>query len=198
VILAARVTVVAEADHRVASPRLRDDVCRDRPGVVRAEEPEGPRVTEREVEERLVPLAFHQLVGLAVCRDRLAYPPHPHAGRGVPVDEVLPGGDDPRRIASDLRHVGEEDAVALAAELRAEAVDLARRDDDEGRLARRHPGPYERGGERDELPLAGVEPRLVPEPVDAHLAACALRRHDSSSQYPTRPSFRPRRAHSAS
>ena len=59
----------------------------ERGGVVRAEEPPGLVVVERDVEQVLVALAFDELVGPAVRRDRLADAAHPATTLPVVRDE---------------------------------------------------------------------------------------------------------------
>ena len=92
-------------DDRVASPRLLDDLGGQGLDVVRADEPER-RIREREVEQRLVPLALDELVARAGGPDRLADAAQGQIRR-VRAHELLPGWDDPGRVGADLLHVGE-------------------------------------------------------------------------------------------
>ena len=126
----------------MAAERLVDYRRLERLGVVGAEEPPGRRGRERDVQELLVALALDELLAAAVGRDRLADPAHLAAG--VSLDEVLPGRDDPGRVRTDLRHVGEEHLLGLTVQRVPEELDLAGRDDDEHRLALRDPLADER------------------------------------------------------
>ena len=77
---------------------LGDDVGAESLDVIRAQQPEVLGAGEGHVEQRLVALALDELVGGAVGPDRLADTPQPAAAVGVGVDELAPGGDDPRRV----------------------------------------------------------------------------------------------------
>ena len=150
-------------EQRVVPARLGDDRRRQRIGVVRADEPEASRSGEGEVEQRLVSLALDELLGRARREDRLADPAQPRPAIGVPVDELPPGGDDPRRIGADGRHVTERDRRRVRSQRLAERVELGRERDHERRLTRVQAGPDETGAGVDELIEADVEQRLVSE-----------------------------------
>ena len=82
-------------DDRVAAKRLLDHRAGELRDVVGTEEPPRRRVGERDVQERLVPLALDELVGGALRPDRLADSPHRPVVAQMLLDELLPGRDDP-------------------------------------------------------------------------------------------------------
>ena len=77
------------------------------------------------------------------------------------LDEVEPAGDDPCRVAAQLRHVDEEDAPGVAAELRPEQLQSLRDDRHHHGLPERDAFPYERDGAGQEPVLTAIEERLV-------------------------------------
>ena len=111
--------------------RLRDHRRGQRLGVVGAHQPEAVGAREGEVQQRLVPLALDELVRVPGREDRLADPAQPHAGLGVLVDELLPGGDDSRRVPADHVHVRELHAVGVRPERRTELLELVCERDDQ-------------------------------------------------------------------
>ena len=87
-------------DHRVTAMGLLDDVGGEQLGVVRTDQPERDLGVDGHVEQRLVQLTLEQFLGAPTGPDRLA-----DAADGaarVIVQELLPGGDDPGRIRTQL------------------------------------------------------------------------------------------------
>src|SRR5437764_774705 len=81
--------------------------------------------------------AISQTTARAGGPDRLADAAQGHVRR-VRAHELLPGGDDPRRVRADPLHVGEPHRLRVRAELLPEPVDLRLRDDHERGLALLH------------------------------------------------------------
>jgi hypothetical protein len=146
----------------MAAERLVDHRRLERLGVIGAQESPARRGRKGDVQELLVALALDELLAAAVGRDRLA--DSTYLAAGVLFDEVLPGRDDPRRVRTDLRHVGKEHLRGLAVQRIPEELDLAGRDDDEHRLALRDPLANKRRDAVDEALVARVEERLMGEP----------------------------------
>ena len=67
------------------------------------------------------------------------------------VDEPLPRRNDPRRIFADDAHIGEEHAICVAVQGRAQIVDLGLADHHEGRLVGLESTQQERGRAVQEL-----------------------------------------------
>ena len=150
-------------DEGMARLGLRDHGVVEVRRVIGADQVEVRGVGEGHIEQRLVALALDQLGRAAVGPDRLADPAHRAPGGGVLVDELLPGGDDARRVGPELGHVGEHDPVGVLAQPRAQQLDLLRPDRDHDRLARGDRVADEGSGARDEGLGAVVEHDLVPE-----------------------------------
>ena len=108
-------------------------------------------------------LALDELVRRTLLPDGLADPSHPLARGAVPADELVPGGDDARRVCTDVRHVGEEDSGSLLAERDLKHLDLFERLHDQHGFTGSHAVPDERYRAGDELGPARVEEGLVPE-----------------------------------
>ena len=77
--------------------------------------------------------------------------------------EVVPGGDDPRRVVAEHGHVGELDALGVGAERLAQARDLRRADGDQDRLVALKALADERQRAGEESVGAFVEKRFVAE-----------------------------------
>jgi hypothetical protein len=152
-----------------------DDVGAERCGVVGAGEPEVGGVGEGEVQQALVALALHELVGAALGPDRLADAAQGPPGRLVAIDELAPRGDDPRRVGADGGHVLELDVAGghvleldvagIAVERSPQPVDLRGADDHEDRLAPGHRRADERQRRGHEAVVTGVEQSFVAEPA---------------------------------
>jgi len=110
-----------------------------------------------------VALALDQLGRGPPGPDGLADAAGPPVGDVVAGHEVAPGGDDPGRVGSDVGHVGEGDPVGVAAQGGAEQADLGRAHHHQDRLVGGDPLADEREGAGQEVDLAGVQQRLVPE-----------------------------------
>jgi len=93
-------------------------------------------------------------------------PRQPASRLRVGVGELPPRGDDARRVAADLVHVGELHRVGLALQLVAQPADLVGLDHDERGLAGRQPFPNERCGTYDKLMTTVVHHCFV---LEAHL-----------------------------
>ncbi len=135
----------------------------ERSGVVRAQERGGTGFGERQVEQRLVPLALHELGLAPTGPDRLPDAPDPPAGGRAPVHELTPRRYQARRVESDLAHVGEMDLARVACELRSEQLDLGLVDDHHDVIAGSERGLDEREDAGHELIVTVVEKRLVAE-----------------------------------
>ena len=157
---AGAVSTVA-VDERVAPACLVDDVLTERGGVVRTHQAEAAAPGEGHVEQGLVTLALDELLRAPLRPDRLADASH----RTVPVlaHELRPGRDDPGGVDPDIGHVGEPNRARGRPELFSEQIDLPGADDHENGFPDLDGVPDERGGPLEELGLAGVEERLVPE-----------------------------------
>lgn len=150
-------------DERMAGLGLGDHVGVELHGVVGADQVEVRGGGEGDVEQRLMALALDELGRAALGPDRLADPAHRATQAGVRVDELLPGGDDARRIGAQLGHVGEHDLLGVGAEALAQQVDLRGPDGDHDRLAGGDSVADERSGLVDERLGAVVEHDLVTE-----------------------------------
>ena len=93
--------------------------------------------------------------------DRFADAPHPPSGPGVSGHEVLPRGDDPRRVGPQLRHVGEIHPVGISAERLAQPLQPGCRHGHHDRLAAGEAVAHEVGGAAHELVDAAVDQGLV-------------------------------------
>jgi hypothetical protein len=147
----------------MAGLRLRDDVAVELHRVVGAQQVKVRSVGEGDVEQCLVALALDELGRAAVRPDRLADPAHRAPGGRVRVDELLPGGDDARRVGPELGHVREHDPVGVVTEACAQQRDLLRRDRDHDRLAGGDRIADERRGLVDERLRAVVKHDLMAE-----------------------------------
>ena len=110
-----------------------------------------------------MPLALDELRAGAPGPDRLADSTDRPADAPGRVDEVVPGRDDPRRVAAHVAHVGEVHAPRVAAELVAKALVLLGGEHDEDRPASRDALPDERERAGEQLIGAVVQERLVQE-----------------------------------
>jgi hypothetical protein len=79
--------------------------------------------------------------------------------------ECLPGSDDPCRVAADVSHIGEGNALGLSPQLPAENVNLRSAHDDEYRVACVYRPADERHRSGKELGHARVQKSLVPVPA---------------------------------
>ena len=108
-------------------------------------------------------LALDELLRRAPGRDRLPHAPDGPATSNVRLCKLVPGVDDPSRVPADLVHVGERHLVPRRPQRLAQAPDLPVADSDHHRLAGRQPLTDKWIDPRDELVLASVQERLVPE-----------------------------------
>ncbi len=106
-------------------------------------------------------LALAQLGATASGPDRFPDTPDRSAGPAVLVHEVLPGRDDPRRVATQLAHVSEDDIVGVTPQRAGERLETRLRHGHHHRLT----DTYSLGDKRDDLGqevvVAVVEQRLV-------------------------------------
>ena len=87
-------------------------------------------------------LALVDLARVPARPERFADPADPAAR--VFVDELAPEGDDPRRVAPQVLDVGEEDRLALVAELGLQQLHPRQLDGDQRHFARLPPQPADR------------------------------------------------------
>jgi hypothetical protein len=120
-------------------------------------------MTEGDVQQRLVVLAFDQLVGTAPSPDRLADAAEPPAAREMAGRVVVPCRDDPPRVPTRLAHVGERDPRRVRTQFLLEGLDLVRRDHHEHRLATLEALPHESRNALHEVGPPGVEQGLMTE-----------------------------------
>ena len=85
--------------------------------------------------------------------------------RGVALHPILPGRDDPRRVAPDLGHVEELDLRRVVRQFVAQHRGPRLDHRDEHRLAAVQAFAYELRCRGDELLVPGVQQRLVPKAV---------------------------------
>jgi hypothetical protein len=161
VVAAAWLTPAALDVVRMALARRGHDVRRQAGLVIGADQRKRAGVCEREVEQRLVPLALGDLLRRALRPDRLADPVQPLAAAGVPVDEVAPHGDDAGRIAPCGLHVDELDASRGVAEPAAQRLLAGRQHGDEHGLVALDGGHDERQYGLGESLRAAIEDRVV-------------------------------------
>ena len=108
-------------------------------------------------------LALHQLVGRPGRGDGLADTQYRPLRPQVRLCELVPGVDDVGQDSADLVHIGERDVAGRGAERPSQAPDLPVADSDHDGLAGTQPVPQERIQPGDELVLARIQERLVPE-----------------------------------
>src|SRR6266545_4738695 len=156
--------------HEGMRPRRgRQDVTADRRSVVRAQQSPWSPGHEGDVQQGLVAFTLVDLGGVALREDRLAHSPHAGARRGVAGHELPPDRNDPRRVAADLRHVGEVDVPRRRAESPLETRDLRAVDDDEDRVEGFEAFEDERRHALEELVDPLVEKRFVAELVERRM-----------------------------
>src|SRR5690349_1253187 len=97
----------------MAAPGLVEHLVIELARVVWAQQPPRLALTERDVEQRLVPLALDQLIARAPIPDRLADSAQPFAAGAMLIHEVAPRRDDARWVRSDLGHVCEQHLVRV-------------------------------------------------------------------------------------
>jgi len=127
-----------------------------------------------------VTLALDELLRAPFRPDRLA--DASHRTGAVLAHEIRPGRDDPGGVDPDIGHVGEPDRARGRPELLSEQIDLAGADDDENGFPDVDGVPDERTGPLEELGLARVEERLVPEGVRELQRAGERGRHHGASR----------------
>ena len=128
-----RLAVGMGADGMAALGALQDLVA-EPPGVVRAHHGQRALRSEGEVEKPLMQLALFQLGGAAVRRDRFAQTadtPVEVAG----VEEVPPGRDQPRGVASHVAHRPELHRFRIGSQGFLDELHARLREDDQDRLS---------------------------------------------------------------
>jgi hypothetical protein len=112
-----------------------EDRGRQRGFVIGADEPEGEILREGGIQQRLMPLAFDQLVRAALRKDRLADTPQPTPFPLVGDHELIPSRNDPTGIGAYISHIRKLDALRISSEFPSESIDLSRTHHNQRRLA---------------------------------------------------------------
>jgi len=115
-------------------------------------------------------LALDELVVRSRGPDRLPDAAQAGAVATLPLDELLPGRHDARRVGAHLGHVGEHHELVVLAELTAEQRDLLRGLDDEHGVAVLEALPDKRKRPEQKVRLARIEEGLVTERLDVHVS----------------------------
>ena len=145
----------------MGAPRLREDLLLELAHVVGTEQPERGLGRDRDVEQRLVELALTHLAGPSARPDRFADTTHRLALHRALIDELLPRGNDPSGVATQLAHVDETDAVREHSELIAQPRQAGADDADHDRLPGQDPFTHERRCAGEELLLTTPEERVM-------------------------------------
>ena len=105
-------------------------------------------------------------------------------GDPVPLDEVTPGRDDPRRVAADQAHVDPLDPVGVLTHRGAQHLQAVREHHDQHRLAVRGAFAEERDDVSGQVVEALVEGHLVTEAGERPFADLRHHCQDTPSQAP--------------
>ena len=172
--------------------RVREDGRRQLRGVVRALDG-GGRLTERDVDQRLVLGAGGVLLVRPLRPDRLADDPYPAVG--VLTDECAEhGADDPAGVAARHGHVAQPDARHLVGgQRRAQEIQVPAGYRDEHGLVPPEPLAHEAQDAGDVLVVVRVEQRVVLQGAQ-RAGLLRRRRHGTVSPVILRTSCGPGRA----
>ena len=116
--------VITFRDQRMTATRLFDDAGVERRGVIGAQQPQRRRAIDRQVQQRFMPLAFGQLIGIPLRVDGLADAAQPASVFTLPIDERLPPRNDPCGIRTNLGHVSEFHRTRVGPQLGAQGLEL--------------------------------------------------------------------------
>src|SRR5215211_4376361 len=138
-ILGVPLVAVSIHDGRVTAMGFLDHRWVERSKVVRTNQPERNLRINRHIEQRLMQLAFENLLGSPPRPNRLADSAYGTAVARVLIHKLLPGRDDACWVLAELGHVNELDLASLGPQALAQPRGMASHDCDHDRLACREP-----------------------------------------------------------